>query len=58
MDTHNVMITIFCNICQFSAKKLAFYSTTIVMIKNLHQLAVVGGKKRQFFANFLGQKYL
>jgi hypothetical protein len=29
----NVMITIFCDFCQFSAKKLAFFSKTNVMIK-------------------------
>jgi hypothetical protein len=34
----DVMITIFCDFCQFSAKKLAFFSKTNVMIKILHNL--------------------
>jgi hypothetical protein len=37
----DVMITIFCDFCQFSAKKLAFFSKTNVMIKTLQKLAVV-----------------
>jgi hypothetical protein len=36
----DVMITIFCVICQFWAKKLAFFSKTNVMIKILHNLAL------------------
>jgi hypothetical protein len=36
----DVMITIFCDFCQFSAKKLAFFSKTDVMIKILHNLAL------------------
>jgi hypothetical protein len=35
----DVMITIFCDFCQFSAKKLAFFSKSNVMIKFLHNLA-------------------
>jgi hypothetical protein len=34
------MITIFCNFCQFSAKKLEFFSKTNVMIQFLHNLAL------------------
>jgi hypothetical protein len=37
----DVMITIFCDFRQFSAKKLAFFSKTNVMIKILHILALV-----------------
>jgi hypothetical protein len=37
----DVMITIFCNFCQFSAKKLAFFSKTNAMIKFSQKLAVV-----------------
>jgi hypothetical protein len=33
-------ITIFCDFRQFSAKKLAFFSKTNVMIKILHNLAL------------------
>jgi hypothetical protein len=36
----DVMITIFCDFRQFSAKKLAFFSKTNVMIKILHNLAL------------------
>jgi hypothetical protein len=36
-----VMITIFCDFCQFSAKKLAFFPRTNGMIKYLQKLAVV-----------------
>jgi hypothetical protein len=36
----DVMITIFCDFCQFSAKKLTFFSKTNVMIKFLHNLAL------------------
>jgi hypothetical protein len=32
----DVMITIFCDFCQFSAKKLALFSKTNVIIKILH----------------------
>jgi hypothetical protein len=37
----DVMITIFCDFCQFSAKILAFFSKTNVMIKFLQKLSVV-----------------
>jgi hypothetical protein len=45
----DVMITIFCDFWQFSAKKLAFFSKTNVMINILHNLALIWVKKRQFF---------
>jgi hypothetical protein len=52
----DVMITIFCDIRQFSAKKLAFFSKTIVMIKILHNLALFLSQKRQCFVlNFLAK---
>jgi hypothetical protein len=35
----NVMITIFCNFCQFSAKKLASFLNTNVMINFFQNLA-------------------
>jgi hypothetical protein len=35
-----VMTTLFCDFCQFSAKKLAFFLKTNVMIKILHNLAL------------------
>jgi hypothetical protein len=36
----DVVITIFCDFCQFSAKKMAFFSKTNVVIKILHNLAL------------------
>jgi hypothetical protein len=36
----DVMITIFCDFLQFSAKKLAFFLKTNVTIKILHNLAL------------------
>jgi hypothetical protein len=36
----DVVITIFCNFWQFSAKKLAFFSKTNVVIKILDNLAL------------------
>jgi hypothetical protein len=43
------MITIFGDFGQFSAKKLAFFSKTNVMIKNLHNLALFWVKNANFF---------
>jgi hypothetical protein len=46
----DVMITIFSDFWQFSAKKLAFFSKTNVIIKILHNLpSFVLSQKRQFF---------
>jgi hypothetical protein len=36
----DVMITIFCDFCQFSAKNLALFSKTNVMTKILYNLAL------------------
>jgi hypothetical protein len=36
----DVMITIFCNFLQFSAKKMAFFLQTNDMIQILHNLAL------------------
>jgi hypothetical protein len=52
----DVMIPIFCDFRQFSAKKLAFFSKTIVMTKILENPAVVWAKM-PFFANFVWRKY-
>jgi hypothetical protein len=50
------MITIFSDFCQFSAKNLAFFSQTIVMIKFLHNLhSFVLSQKRQFFRRFFSK---
>jgi hypothetical protein len=51
------MITIFCDFWQFSAKKLAFFSKTNVMIKVLHNLALFWVTKRQFFRWIFRRKY-
>jgi hypothetical protein len=48
------MITIFWEFRQFSAKKLAFFSNTNVMIKILHNLV----KNANFFAEFFGENIL
>jgi hypothetical protein len=51
----DVMITIFCDFSQFSAKKLAFFSNTNVMIKILHNLALFRVKNAIFFAEIFGE---
>jgi hypothetical protein len=45
----DVMITIFCDFRQFSAKKLAFFSKTNVMIKIFAKTSSSLSKKRQYF---------
>jgi hypothetical protein len=51
------MIIIFCDLGQFSAKKLAFFSKTNVMIKSLDNLALFRVKNANFFADFFLRKY-
>jgi branched-subunit amino acid transport protein AzlD len=48
----DVMITIFCDFSQFSAKKLTFFSKTNVMIKILHNIALFWVKNAIFSLNF------
>jgi hypothetical protein len=48
------MITIFFDFCQFSVKKLAFFSKSNVMIKNLPYLALFLVKNANFW-NFFGE---
>jgi hypothetical protein len=43
------MITIFCDFSLFSAKKLAFFSKTNVMINFFQNLALFGVKNAKFF---------
>jgi hypothetical protein len=50
----DVMITIVCDFWQFSAKKLAFFSQTNVMIKIMHNLALFWVKDVNFFAENFG----
>jgi hypothetical protein len=45
----DVMITIFCDFRQFSAKKLAFFSKTNVMVKIFAKTSSSLSKKRQHF---------
>jgi hypothetical protein len=45
----DVMITIFCDFWQFSAKKLAFFSKNNVMVKFLHNLALFWVKKANYY---------
>jgi hypothetical protein len=54
----DVMITIFCDFLQFSAKKLAVFSKTNVMIKILHNLALFWVKNANFFAEIFGENIL
>jgi hypothetical protein len=54
----DVMITIFGDFWQFSAKKLAFFSKTNVMIKILYILALFWVKNAEFFAEFFGENIL
>jgi hypothetical protein len=51
----DVMITIFCDFYQFSAKKFAFFSKTNVMIKILNNLALFWVKNANFVAIFFGE---
>jgi hypothetical protein len=53
-----VMITIFCDFQQFSAKKLAFLSKNNVMIQILHNLALFRVKNANFFAEFFDENIL
>jgi hypothetical protein len=46
------MITISCNFRQLSAKNLAFFSKTNVMIKILHNLALFWAQNAIFLLNF------
>jgi hypothetical protein len=52
------MIAIFGDFCQFSAKKLPFFSKTNVMVKFLQKLAVVSAKNANIFVKFLGKNIL
>jgi hypothetical protein len=53
------MITIFCDFCQFSAKKLAFFSKTNVMITIFAKTSRSLSKKNaNFFANFFVENIL
>jgi hypothetical protein len=49
------MITIICGFRQFSAKKMAFFSKTKVMMKVLHNLPSFFSQKRYFYADFFGE---
>jgi hypothetical protein len=51
------MITIFCDFCLFSAKKLAFFSKTIVMITIFPKTSSSLIKKLQFFRQIFRRKY-
>jgi hypothetical protein len=51
----DVMITIFCDFSPFSAKKMAFFSKTNVMINLFQNLALFVVKSANFFAKFFGE---
>jgi hypothetical protein len=52
------MITIFCDFCQFSAKKLVFISKTNVMIKFFKKFALFCVTNANLFAEFFGENIL
>jgi hypothetical protein len=54
----DVMITIFCDFCQFSPKKLAFSSKNNVMIQIFAQFSFVLSQKRHFLQIFFGGNIL
>jgi hypothetical protein len=54
----DVMITNFCGFSQFSAKKLAFFLNSNVMIKSFSKVRFVLCLKRHFFAKFFGENIL
>jgi hypothetical protein len=54
----DVMITIFCDFCQFSEKKLAFFSKANDMIKFLKKTSCSFEQKWLFFGQFFWRKYL
>jgi hypothetical protein len=51
----NVMITIFCDFGQFSAKKLAIFLKTNVTIQILQKCSIWNKKRKNVFANFFGE---
>jgi hypothetical protein len=51
----DVMITIFSECRQFSAKKMALFSKTNVKIKILYNLALFWVKNANYFANLIGE---
>jgi muramoyltetrapeptide carboxypeptidase LdcA involved in peptidoglycan recycling len=53
-----MFITIFCDFSSFSAKKLAFFSKTNVMITIFGKTSSSLSKKRQFFRKNFWRKYL
>jgi hypothetical protein len=54
----DVIITIFCDFWQYSAKKLAFFSKTNVILKILYNLGLFRVKNANSFAEIFGEKYL
>jgi hypothetical protein len=52
------MITIFCDFCQFSAKKLAFFSKTNDMITIFAKSSSSLSEKRQYFLQYFGEIFL
>jgi hypothetical protein len=54
----DVMITIFCDFSQFSAKKLAFFSKTNVMINFFSKFSFVLSQKTPIFSQKFSAKIL
>jgi hypothetical protein len=51
----DIMITIFCDFSQFSAKKMAFFINTNVRINFFQNLALFRVKNANFFSKFFGE---
>jgi hypothetical protein len=52
------LITIFCDFCQYSAKKLAFFLNNQRYDQLFSKFSFVLSQKLQFFANFFAEKIL
>jgi hypothetical protein len=52
------MIKIFCDFSRFSAKKLAFFLNTNVMVNFYQNLALFSVKNANIFAKFFGENII
>jgi hypothetical protein len=52
------MITIFCDFCRFSAKKVAVFLKNKCYDQNFASFSFVSSQKRQFFVKFFGENIL
>jgi hypothetical protein len=54
----DVMITIFCDFCQFSAKKWSFSQKPMLLSQFLQNVTVVGAKNAKKSLNFSAKIFL